>query len=69
MVSECCDICGKSHQHLFIEPLLLAYGVRAVTCLDCSSWLDDQQRFERLLENGLIDQDIYDALMRDEEYV
>lgn len=39
------------------------FGIEVDICLDCFAWLDDNDRYDRLLENGIINDEMFNALV------
>lgn len=64
MVKRVCDCCGKSHYNMGIDKRLKEkFGIEVDICLDCFAWLDDNDRYDRLLENGIINDEMFNALI------
>ena len=63
----CCDVCGHASDYPMSKDTKLKelFGIDVDVCLDCSAWLDDNDRYDRLLENGVIDDEMFDALVID----
>lgn len=59
-----CDVCGKRHFDIRLdERIKEVTGLDVYVCLDCYAWWDDNDRYNKLLENGIIDDDMFDALV------
>lgn len=39
------------------------FDIEAYVCLDCSAWLDDCGRYDMMLENGIINDEMFDELV------
>ena len=65
----CCDVCGCASDFPIYgdKRLKTEFGIDVDICLDCSAWLDDYDRYERLLDNGVIDDEVYEKLIESEE--
>lgn len=67
----CCDICGHASDFPMCTDKRLKeeFGIEVDICISCSGWLDERDRYERLLWNGIIDDEVYEKLIyNDEEY-
>lgn len=63
-----CDVCGKYHHDIRVDKTLKEkFNIEAKICLDCYAWFDDNDRYDALFDNGIIDDDVYAALVDDEE--
>ena len=70
MLIKCCDVCGKNHHSMWTDSKLKKkFGIQVNICLDCGSWLDDSDRYERLLDNGIIDDKMYYSLINEAKEV
>lgn len=68
MISICCDVCGKTSNYPMVgDCKLKEFGIYVDVCLDCCAYLDDHDRYERLYNNGVIDDEVYEKLMNNEE--
>lgn len=69
MKRNCCDVCGHASNFPMSrdERLKTEFGIDVDICLDCSAYLDDHDRYERLYNNGVIDDEVYEKLMNNEE--
>lgn len=64
MLKHCCDCCGKSHYDIRLDKRLKEkFNIKAYVCLDCSAWMDDVGRYEMMLDNGIINDKMFDALV------
>lgn len=65
MKRTCCDICGCSSDFPMYGDLRLKkeFDINVDICISCSGWLDDRDRYERLLDNGIIDENVYVKLV------
>lgn len=70
MLKRCCDVCGNASEYMHVDQRLKnMFGIKADVCISCSGWLSDAERYERLCDNGIISEDIYEALVREKEEV
>lgn len=69
MKKTCCDICGHASDYPMSgdKRLKEEFGIDVDICISCCGWLDDNDRYERLLDNGIIDDEVYEKLMNNEE--
>jgi hypothetical protein len=65
----CCDVCGHSSDYPMSKDKKLKsmFGYEVDICLDCSAHLDDQEIYERLRDNEVIDDYMLEVLLSDEE--
>ena len=67
MLKKCCDVCGKTHHSMWTDSKLKkTFGIKVDICLDCGAWLDDYDRYTRLLDNGIIDDEMYNSLINED---
>jgi hypothetical protein len=63
-MNKCCDVCGKKHFDVRPDRTIKEkLGMEVHVCLDCSAWLSDNDRYDMLLENGIINDEMFDALV------
>ena len=69
MIAKCCDVCGRSSNYPMggDKKLRENFGIEVEICLDCGMWLSNYQIYERLCDNGVIDDDVYEALVKERE--
>jgi len=66
MLKKCCDVCGKNHHSMWGDSKLKKkFGINVNICLDCCAWLDDNDKYTRLYDNGIIDEEQYDSLVNE----
>jgi hypothetical protein len=59
-----CDICGKTCFDSSIDTQLKEkYGIEINICIDCNMWFDDNDRYDILLENGIINDEMFNELI------
>lgn len=67
MLKKCCDVCGKNHHSMWTDSRLKKkFGISADICLDCCAYLDYSERYERMLDNGIIDDEMYNSLINED---
>ena len=63
-----CDVCGGSHHDIRMDKRIKEVtGLEVHICLDCYAWLGDYHRYQMLLENEVIDDDMFYELLAREE--
>lgn len=68
MKRNCCDVCGHASRYpMYADSRLKGFGIDVDVCLDCCAQLNDHDRYERLYEDGIISDEIYEELMNEEE--
>ena len=69
MKRVCCDVCGCASDYPMSKDKKLkkAFGYEVDVCLDCSAHLDDKEIYERLCDNGVIDEYMLEVLLADEK--
>ena len=64
---EHCDVCGKRHHDIRMDKRIKEItGLEVHICLDCYAWMDDEDRYDALLNEGVINDSEFIALVFEE---
>ena len=62
-MNKTCDVCGKRHHDIRMDNRIKEItGLEVHICLDCYAWLDDEDRYDALLDSGVINEETHDEL-------